>query len=194
MFVLPEGLPIELTPLAFLVGKWAGTGIISLDGVEHEFSQQVEFAHDGSVLTYISSAKLNDESGTALPSELGYWRIARDREAFDYGPGLLPGKGETKFTTQESLEPLRRKEDGFHIEVTTIHPGGVAELYSGVVRQARIDLESAGCVGFKRAKTYSSSSRMYGLVEGALLWVWDITMNEGDEPQSHASARLERVS
>lgn len=193
MFVLPEGLPIELTPLAFLVGKWSGTGIIALAGVEHEFSQQIEFAHDGSALTYVSSAKLIDESGTALPSELGYWRIARDREDFDYGPGLLPGKGETKFTSQESLEPIRRKEDGFHIEVTTIHPGGVAELYSGVVKQGRIDLESAGCFAFKKAKTYDRSSRMYGLVEGALLWVWDIAMTPADDFSSHASARLEKV-
>ena len=33
---------------------------------------------------------------------------------------------------------------------------------------------------------------MYGLVEGALLWVWDIAL-AGDELKSHASARLERV-
>ena len=66
MFVLPEGLPPQLTPLAFLVGKWSGTGVIAFEGAEHEFSQQIEFAHDGDVLTYISSAKLNDEAGTAL--------------------------------------------------------------------------------------------------------------------------------
>ena len=38
MFVLPEDLPLELTPFAFLVGKWEGTGVISYkpDGVEGE--------------------------------------------------------------------------------------------------------------------------------------------------------------
>jgi len=78
LFVLPEGLPLELTPLAFLVGKWAGTGVIAykaddVEGpaTEHEFSQQIEFAHDGqNALTYISSVKLNDESGLVCQANL----------------------------------------------------------------------------------------------------------------------------
>lgn len=192
MFVLPEGLPPELAPLAFLVGKWSGTGVIAFEGVEHEFVQQIEFAHDGNVLTYISSAKLVDETGTALPSELGYWRIARPREEFDFGPGLLPGKGETKFTNHESIEPFRTKEGAFNLEVSTIHPGGVAELYNGWVKQARIEIASAHGVAFEGAKTYRHSTRIYGLVEGALLWAWDIAL-PGQELKSHASARLERV-
>ena len=68
MFVLPEDLPLELTPFAFLVGKWEGTGIISFKAagsdtaVDREFRQRIEFAHDGqSVLTYISSAQLIDD-------------------------------------------------------------------------------------------------------------------------------------
>lgn len=192
MFVLPEGLPIELTPLAFLVGKWSGTGVIAMDGQEHEFAQQIEFAHDGGVLTYISSAKLNDDSGTALPSELGYWRISRPREDFDYGPGLLPGIGQSPFDTHDSLEKFRAEHGGFDLEVSTIHPGGVAELYRGWVKQARIELASAHGVAFEGAKTYRHSTRMYGLVEGALLWAWDIAL-PGGELKSHASARLERI-
>lgn len=192
MFVLPEGLPVELTPLAFLVGKWSGTGVIAFEGEEHEFAQQIEFAHDGNALTYISSAKLNDETGTALPSELGYWRISRPREEFDFGPGLLPGKGETKFTNHESIESFRTKEGAFNLEVSTIHPGGVAELYNGWVKQARIELASAHGVAFEGAKTYRHSTRIYGLVEGALLWAWDIAL-PGQELKSHASARLERA-
>jgi hypothetical protein len=192
LFVLPEGLPIELTPLAFLVGKWSGTGVISLDGVEHEFAQQIEFAHDGGVLTYISSAKLTDESGTVLPSELGYWRIKRTRGDFDYGPGLLPGVGASPFDSHESLEPYRTDKGAFELEVSTIHPGGVAELYNGWVKQARIELASAHGVAFEGAKTYRHSTRIYGLVEGALLWAWDIALPNQDL-KSHASARLEKV-
>ena len=202
MFVLPENLPVELTPLAFLVGTWEGTGVISYthrrdannEPIKYEFSQRVEFVHNGeNYLTYQSAAKLLDESGTILPSELGYWRVSRPREEFDYGPGLLPGKGETKFTTHESMEPFRTKEGAFNLEVSTIHPGGVAELYNGWVKQARIELASAHGVAFEGAKTYRHSTRIYGLVEGALLWAWDIAL-PGQELKSHASARLERVS
>lgn len=199
MFVLPEGLPLELTPLAFLVGKWAGTGVIAFkpedsDGpaTEHEFTQQIEFAHDGqNALTYISSVKLNDESGLVLPSELGYWRVARPATAADHGPGLIPGVGEPEIKTHEDLEKLRT-DHGYPLQVSTIHPGGVAELYNGFVKNARIDLASAHGVAFEGAKTYRHSTRMYGQVEGALLWVWDIAM-PGSELKSHASARLERV-
>ena len=193
MFELPEGLPIELTPLAFLVGSWEGTGIIAIDGREHEFSQKIEFAHDGSSsLTYISSAKLNDETGTALPSELGYWRVERPRTDFDYGPGLLPGRGENPIQAYEAMEQFRADHGGYNIEVSTIHPGGVAELYRGWVRSARIEIASAQGVAFEGAKTYRHSTRLYGIVEGALLWAWDIAL-PGGELKSHASGRLEKV-
>ena len=199
MFTIPEGLPIELTPLAFLVGSWEGTGVISYkadgdDGpaTEHEFSQKIEFASDGvSTLTYLSTARLNDDSAMALPSELGYWRVARPAVAGDHGPGLLVGTGEAPFASHEELEKLRT-EQGYPLQVSTLHPGGAAELYNGFVKNARIDLASAHGVAFEGAKTYRHSARMYGLVEGALLWVWDIAM-PGSELKSHASARLERV-
>ena len=200
MFVLPEGLPLELTPLAFLVGKWSGSGVISYkrDGdespaVEREFSQQIEFANDGqNVLTCLSNLKLSDDSGLVLPSELGYWKIARSTGEGDHGPGLLVSSGESPISTHEQLEKLRT-EDGYPIQVSTLHPGGSAELYNGFVKNARIDLASAHGVAFEGAKTYRHSTRMYGLVDGALLWVWDIAL-PGSELKSHASARLERVS
>jgi hypothetical protein len=193
LFTLPDGLPIELTPLAFLVGSWEGTGVIAYEGVETEFHQKIQFQHDGQgALTYISTVSLADEAKTQMPSELGYWRIARPREEWDHGPGLVPGKGETNIKTHDDLEKYRNETGGFDLEVSTLHPGGVAELYKGYVKLAQIHLASAHGVAFEGAKTYRHSTRMYGLVEGALLWVWDIAM-PGAELKSHASARLERV-
>lgn len=194
MFVFPENLPLELTPFAFLVGTWEGTGVISFDGSEHEFKQRVEFAHDGqNVLTYVSSAQLINEAQTALPSEIGYWRLARPIEPADAGPGLLPGIGELSIKTHEDLEKLRNKEGGFDIQVSTLHPGGTAELYNGIIKGARVDLASFAGTAFDGAKYYRHSTRLYGLVENALLWVWEIAMNDaGLKP--HASARLERIS
>lgn len=200
MFVLPEDLPLELTPFAFLIGKWEGTGVISYkpdgdegEAPEYEFRQRIEFAHDGrNVLTYISSAELIGDSANPLPSELGYWRLARAAESADHGPGLLPGTGEPSIKTREDLEKLRNKEGGFDIQVSTLHPGGVAELYNGKIKGARIDLASVAGAAFEGAKTYRHSTRLYGLVEEALLWAWDISM-PGSALKSHASARLERV-
>jgi hypothetical protein len=200
LFVFPEGLPLELTPFAFLVGKWEGTGIISYKlndtdeaPIEREFMQRIEFAHDGSnALTYVSSAELIDEAGTILPSELGYWRIARPNESADHGPGLMIGTGEKSLKTHEDLEKLRNKEGGFDIQVSVLHPGGMAELYNGKIKGARVDLASAYGTAFETAKTYRHSTRLFGLVENALLWVWEIALPGGDL-KPHASARLERV-
>jgi hypothetical protein len=104
----------------------------------------------------------------------------------------LPGVGELSLKTHEDLETLRNKEGGFDIQVSTLHPGGVAELYSGKIKGARVDLASASGAAFDTAKTYRHSTRLYGLVENALLWVWEISM-PGAELKPHASARLERV-
>ena len=194
MFVLPEDLPLELTPFAFLIGTWEGTGVISFDGSEHEFKQRVEISHDGhNVLTYVSTAQLIDDNETALPSELGYWRLARKIEDADAGPGLLPGVGELSIKTREDLETLRNVEGGFDIQVSTLHPGGVAELYNGKIKGARVDLASYAGTAFEGAKVYRHSTRLYGLVENALLWVWEIAM-PGSDLKPHASARLERIA
>jgi hypothetical protein len=194
LFVLPEDLPLELTPFTFLIGTWEGTGVISFDGAEHEFKQRVEFSHDGhNVLTYVSSAQLMDDRQTALPSELGYWRLARKIEAADAGPGLIPGVGELSIQTREDLETIRNDEGGFDIQVSMLHPGGTAELYNGKIKGARVDLASFAGTAFDGAKYYRHSTRLYGLVENALLWVWEIAM-PGSELKPHASARLERIA
>ena len=107
MFVLPEGLPLELTPLAFLAGKWSGSGVISYStpdsdepAVEHEFLQTVEFSYtDANYLNYVSQVRLADGSDSSLPTELGFWRISRPAEDADHGPGLLIGQGEPSIKT-----------------------------------------------------------------------------------------------
>jgi hypothetical protein len=199
LFVLPDGLPLELTPFAFLIGKWEGTGVISYKAdddespaTEFEFKQRIEFAHDNNVVTYISSAELIGDQTIALPSEIGYWRLARKQDSADHGPGMLPGAGEPTLKNREDLEKLRNKEDGFDIQVSVLHPGGSAELYNGKIKGARVDLASAHGAAFDTAKVYRHSTRLYGQVEGALLWVWDIALGD-NQLKPHASARLERV-
>jgi hypothetical protein len=105
---------------------------------------------------------------------------------------MLVGEGEPTIKTHEDLEKLRNAEGGFDIQVSTLQPGGFAELYDGKIKGARIDLASYAGAAFEGAKFYRHSTRMYGLVENALLWVWDIAM-PGTDIKPHASARLERV-
>jgi len=192
---VPEGLPLELTPFAFLVGKWSGSGVISYthnpDKADQEFTQSVEFSYDNqSVLGYVSKSTLSD--GTSLPTELGFWRLAKTPESSDHGPGLLPGTGAKSITTHEQLETLRNKDGGFDIEVSILHPSGISELYIGQIKGARVDLATDAVLRSQSSKDYRAATRMFGLVEGALLWVWDIAAL-GNPMASHAAARLERA-
>ena len=134
---------------------------------------------------------LSDEK-TPLVTETGYWRLSRHQGDGDPGPGMLPGTGERPFTSAAAVETLRNRDGGFDIEVTLVHPGGVAELYLGQVKGPRIDLATDAVLRTAGAKPYAAATRLYGLVDNHLLWAWDIAAL-GQELRTHASGRLARV-
>ena len=78
-FQLDAALPAPLVPLAWLIGRWEGAGVVgypTMDSVN--FGQEVEFRHDGRpFLHYRSQAWLLDDEGNQvrpLASEVGFWR------------------------------------------------------------------------------------------------------------------------
>lgn len=165
---LDPTLPAPLTPLAWLLGTWAGAGVVGYPTMtETRFGQELIFSHDGRpFLTHTSRTWLLDEEGNRVrqaATETGYWRPA----------GEAP-------------------EGGLAVEVLLAHPTGFVEVYVGRVHGARADLETDIVARTATAKDYSAATRMYGLVEGDLLWVMDMTAM-GHPLQSHASARLKRV-
>lgn len=157
--------PPALVPLAWLIGRWEGVGVVGYPTMEEvRFGQEVEFRHDGRpFLHYRSQAWLLDDDGNRvrpLASETGYWRVPQP--------------------------------PGTEIEVLLAHPTGFVEIYLGRVNGARIDLATDMVARTSTAKEYTAARRMYGLVEGDLMWVMDMAA-VGHELQPHASARLERV-
>lgn len=196
---IDASLPSELIPLAWLVGSWEGEGEVGYaETPQRHFGQRIEFSAPGGApyLQYSAHAWLLDEEGArqdTLSLETGIWELVRQREAFDAGPGLLVPEGETPYTTAESVEGLRGEDGDFGLEVGIVQPHGIMELYTGRVAGPRIDLSTDVVARTKTAKDYRASTRMYGLVEGDLLWAWDIAAL-GHELASHASARLKKVS
>ena len=59
-FSLPDGLAPEVYPLAWLVGRWRGEGVVGYPGIEETaFTQDVVFDHDGGpYLRYTSTIRL----------------------------------------------------------------------------------------------------------------------------------------
>lgn len=202
MIDLPTDLPADLAPLSWLLGVWEGTGVIEYTAGERrfqgEFSHRVSFSHDGGpFLNYAATASFLGLEGQDEPvqllAETGFWRLARPRTDADPGPALLPPAEAGPARTVHDVERLRT-DDGFPIEVSVAHSDGTLELYLGRISGPRIDIATDAVVRPAGAATkeYSAATRMYGLVDGHLLWAWDITAL-GEQLKSHASARLAKV-
>lgn len=200
MLDLPTDLPADIVPLSWLLGVWEGSGVIDyeIDGTAFsgEFAHRVSFSQDGGdYVSYAANAWLLGEDGqrTPLVAEIGYWRLARPTTAADPGPALLPpAEATTAARTVDDVEALRSEEGGFDIEVAIVHSDGISELYLGQVRGPRIDIATDAIVRPPTAKEYAAATRMYGYVDGHLLWAWDVAAL-GGELGSHASARLARA-
>lgn len=195
MFVIPDDLPIELTPFTFLLGSWRGSGVVSYpfgdSPSETEFFQTMSFVpHQNGKLEFLSD--VTNKQGELLAQERGFWSLSRASNSSDTGPGFLPSDGEKVLSVREDLELHRNKNGGFDIEALIVSPTGVAELYFGQIKGARLDLATDAVMRSPNAKEYNSATRIFGLVEGALLWAWDMAAL-GQPLKSHASARLERV-
>jgi len=162
-----------LVPLSWLLGRWSGVGVGGYPTVpEFRFAQEVIFSHDGRpFLSYWSRSWLLDEDGNQvrpLGTESGFWRARPDRQ----------------------------------VEVLLAHPTGYAEVWLGevtvkAIESARITgasvtLRSDVVARTDSAKDYSGGERLYGLVNGELLWAFDMTA-VGEPLTSHLSARLRPV-
>ena len=198
MIEIPTDLPAELVPLAWLRGVWEGTGVIDYEAEGHHYSTQ--FTHrvsfstgDGPYLNYSADAWIGDgDDRVPLLAEIGFWRLARTQTEADPGPALLPARTASTPLTADDVEKLRGDDGAFPLEVALVRADGISELLLGEVRGPRIDLASDAVVRPATAKPYTAASRMYGLVEGHLLWAWDVAAL-GAPMASHASARLAKV-
>jgi hypothetical protein len=183
-FTLPEGLAPEMYPLAWLVGRWHGEGVVGYPGVEEApFTQDVVIDHDGGpYLSYTSTIRLvavpDDASaldgaagdgplGDVWSTERGFWRIPPERPE-GLGSDLSP------------------------VELLLADPSGHGAFYVGATGNGRIDLVSDLIARTATGAEVTAGKRLYGLVQGDLMWAHDLAAF-GQPMQSYASARLARV-
>lgn len=214
MFVIPEGLPVELNPLAFLVGTWEGIGVVSNqfltegDKTEYKIQQRVTFSvGEGNYLTYHATSRLigdetNGSKDIELPAELGFWRLAKPAEQADHGPSVLPGVGERKITSAEDLEAYKNERGGFDIEASIIHPGGAYEFYAGQVKEGRIQIRTVTGSHMpmhliEAGKGWGYAERLYGNIvkDGGrkLAWLLEVASSVRDPLVPLVSVELDYV-
>ena len=162
-FQIPSDLHPDLLPLAFLLGQWRGNGRGDYPTIEpFEFGQEIGFTHDGRPFLHYFSRT---------------WLLDED------GNEVRPLALETGF-----FRP--RPDNG--LEVLLAHPTGFVEIYYGKVEGAKIELVTDAVARTESAKEYTGGQRLYGLVEGDLLWTFDMAA-VGQPVQSHIWGRLRRA-
>jgi hypothetical protein len=160
----------------------------------------VSFTHNGlPYLQYRAESWLTDDDGTRLRPltvETGFWALERKQLDADGGPGLIPADIVPALKSADEVEALRNSEGGFDISVSISHPGGISELYYGQIKGPQIQLTTDMVMRGSHSKDYSAATRIFGLVDGNLLWRWDVAVGgkEGKGLEAHASAFLKKVS
>ena len=128
MFNLDQDIPEPLRPLAWLIGRWEGAGVVGYPTIESaHFGQEIEVTHDGrGFLKWESKAWILDsENGAKVrPAavESGFWR------------------------------PLENGE----VELLLAHPTGIVELYYGKMEPAKVELRTDGVLRSPGAKEYNA--------------------------------------
>lgn len=163
-------LPEPVIPLSWLLGSWVGVGTGQYPTIEDfRFGQEVVFGCDGRpFLSYHSRSWMLDNEGNRvrpLGTESGFWRPRPDN----------------------------------HVEVTLAHPTGYAEIWAGtievtgienaVITGVRATLRTETVARTESAKEYTAGERLYGLVNGRLLWTYDMAA-VGQEMTNHLAATL----
>lgn len=194
---IPTNLTPELVPFAWLLGTWEGTGTMWYEGQENTpFGQTITFTQDGlPYLEYRAESFLLDDNNQKLrliSVETGFWQIDRPLTDADGGFGLVPHDVIPAFANAESVETLRNADDGFNILATIAHPSGISENYVGMVKGPVVRMQTANLMRDDNSPAYAGSVRLWGLVNGNLMWDWEIADDEG-KLHKHASAELRKT-
>ena len=160
----------SLLPLLPLVGVWRGRGQGGYPTIEDfHYGQEIRFSHDGRPFLYYESRAwlLQDDDTPIRPShrEVGWWRAVQrpDGKAAD------------------------------EVEVLLSSPTGIMELYLGRIGNLKVELATDAVVRTVTAKEVTAGQRLYGIVDGALLYAQEMAA-VGQPLQPHLSAKLNRVA
>lgn len=157
-------LPPALRALAFLAGRWSGSGEGSYPTIApFRYDQEMTVTCDGRpFLQSVSLAWVMDEQRARVRpavTELAFWRPS--------------GEG--------------------GVELVVALPTGVAEVYTGTVADARVELRTVAVARTPTAKEVTAGRRTYAL-DGETLAVEHELEAVGQPLTRHLQARLRRVS
>ena len=164
MFQIPDNLHPNCGPVAWMLGSWAGNGRGDYPTIEpFEYGEELVFQQDGRPFLHYFSRT---------------WLLDAD------GAKVREAHQETGF--------LRCQPDG-RLELVLVHNTGLTEIWYGQAADGKVELRTAGVGYTESAKPVEAGHRLYGNVEGDLLYAYDMEA-VGQELQPHLWARLQRRS
>ena len=162
-FEIPDNLHPQCGPVAWLLGTWQGNGHGDYPTIDgFQFGQELIFTHDGRPFLHYFSRA---------------WILD------EAGEKVRDGALETGF--------LRCLPEG-KVELLLSHNTGFVEIWHGTAAAGKLDLTTDAVARTETAKEYVAGKRLYGNVEGDLLYAFDMAAM-GQELQPHTWARLTRA-
>lgn len=165
-FEIRADLPASLVPIGWMIGRWEGVGVMGYTDVpERQFGQEAVFEHDGhGRLAYRAQSWLLEDDGT-------------------------PGE---PLTSESGFWRVAQDGGEVVVELLLAQPTGTVEIYLGQASGHKIELTTDVVARTASASGYTAAQRLYGSVEGDLLWAHDVA-TETTPMRSYASARLKKV-
>ena len=162
-FEIPENIHELCAPLAWMIGSWHGNGHGDYPTIESfQFGQELIFTHDGRPFFHYMS---------------------RSWITDENGETIRDAAIETGF--------LRCRPEG-RVELLLTHNTGFVEIYYGTAEGGKLDLTTDAVARTETAKEYTGGKRLYGNVEGDLLYAYDMAAM-AQPLQPHLWARLVRA-
>jgi hypothetical protein len=167
-FEIPKNLHPDMGPVVWMLGTWRGNGHGDYPTIDaFEYGQELIFTHDGRPFFHYMARS---------------WII--DPET---GEKVRDAAIETGF--------LRCKQTGMgvgKVEFVMTHNTGIVEIWVGNAEGGKLEIVTDAVGRTETAKEYAGGKRLYGNVDGDLLYAIDMAMM-GQELQPHLWARLQRV-
>ena len=162
-FELPADLHADCAPVAWLLGTWRGNGHGDYPTIKaFQYGQELIFAHDGRPFFHY---------------------MARSWVVDEQGEKVREGAIETGF--------LRCRPEG-KMELLLAHHTGYVEIWYGEAAGGKLEISTDAVARTESAKEVTGGTRLYGNVEGDLLYAYDMA-GMGQPLQPHLWARLKRA-
>lgn len=162
-FEIPSDLNPDLVALAWMIGSWEGSGKSSYPGTEDaEFGHRIDFSHNGG--NYLHYLSQTFETDTD-------------------GTATKPLQMETGFW---------RPQPDSSLEVVMCNPDGIVEIWYGHITGAKIEMNTDAVARTSTAPDYSAGQRLYGQVNGDLMWTFDRAA-DGHPLQNYQWGQLKKV-